>query len=154
MPPTAPGASPPRPLALLLALTVQSAIGGLMPLALADGPSRSRLDAALVRALPRLEAAVRTGGCATPPNGLPARLRVDAACRVQAAVVARRDPDGLASRIRNGGGRVTRVSGDPPTLQVWAPPALLRALADDEAVAAVRLPRYARSLGPSPTPLP
>lgn len=135
---------------LVLALAVPIVLGMLPTLAPANGPRPSRLDADLRRALPRLEAALREGGCRTRPAGLPARLRVDAACRVQAAVVVRGDPGGLAGRIRDGGGRVTRVGGTPPTLQVWAPPALLRALGEDEAVAAVRLPRYARPLESSP----
>ncbi len=106
----------------------------------ADG---SVLAAELAAALPHLKAA-EPRGCRTPPAGLPPQLRVDAACRVQVTVVVRGDPGAVEARIAAAGGMVTRRGGQPPRLQVWAPPALLEALATDPDVAAVRVPSYAR----------
>ncbi len=103
----------------------------------------------LAEALPRLEAAARSGGCGERPAGLSPRLRVDAACRVQVAVVLRGEAARVTERIRAGGGTVTRTGGHPVTLQAWVPPAILRALGADDAVAAVRLPRYVRPVRPS-----
>lgn len=114
-------------------------------------PAASNLSAELAAALPLLEAAA-PGGCATPPAGLPPRLRVDAACRVQVAVVTRGDAAAIERRITDAGGVVTRRGGDPLTLQAWAPPALVRAMAADPDVAAVRAPTYARPLGAGGSP--
>lgn len=111
-------------------------------------PVGSPLSSELAAALPVLESASQNG-CVPRPVGLSPRLRIDAACRVQIAVVVRGDADRLAGRIAEGGGLVTRRGGDPLSLQAWAPPALLRALEGDPEVAAIRVPIYARPVQPA-----
>jgi hypothetical protein len=109
-----------------------------------DSPGKAHgpLAPALAAALPLLEAAA-PGGCRPRPAGLPPTLRIDAACGVQVTVVTR-DPGRVAARIVAAGGRVSRQ--EETALQAWVAPALLRALASDPDVEAVRLPAYARPL--------
>jgi hypothetical protein len=116
-------------------------------------PVGSPLSSELAAVLPLLEAA-ESRGCAPPPAGLSPRLRIDAACRVQVAVVVKGDGAALERRIAAGGGLVTRRGGEPLTLQAWVPPALLRAMAEDPDVAAVRVPTYARPVGPAEPAVP
>jgi hypothetical protein len=152
-----PTARPSRPLArrgrALLWLLAAAAFGcgarGPTPAA-ASGPrakADGRLAPDLAAALPLLES-VAPGGCRARPAGLPPTVRIDAACGVQVTVVAR-EPGRVAARIVAAGGRVSRQADT--ALQAWVAPGLLRTLASDPDVEAVRLPAYARPL-PGPRP--